>query len=1012
MLRYFCCLKKEPTLRHASDDSSGHRKIRKSVRIKSSKEVKDLLNQYSENDKIHFHNAISVYEAAMRLQRDIEFAFVHRDHREVSLIQEIYESPQTYIDSNDEGIRAVARNLQYVQACSDIVSDLELHASYRDSTRLTAVAHESRIQSSSSLSFSGAITNPLAHIATNLADTPVDKDSDDEDGDTHNMDRPLSYDSKLYIDFQELGLTTTALSDEISPPSMEVQERRHRNSSRLQIVFDERMGNDLSGIFQPPLDVINFVTRDTLKNGKITTATDVTRYSTSINMNEFDEKSKPVWPDWLVDVKFDCYKINKMGIRKERTLLLTEYHILSMRKDSEIRMALKYMHVKKVFFKRPNKLIITNQFDHSMTFNSSAASHILQQIKSRIAARTALEEAGFFYSGLDSSTLKNYNKQQTGEVLDGVEENGLADRLIEVINPRALEKRVFGPFADALLLIAIKCRVKEAEDAIAKTEEKKEIQRIEDEKKRKGSKSKEDKDNKEKIDDHDHDDDDDAVVVHEDLRNNHMHQEITAKRHAKQSLAIISHSVALLDGNGHDDHIDADNENDVKESDVESEALTVTRSNPSPKSKQPPRKSVAAGLHKRSLRKSTADSIAKMGIISEEDKDLEEEEKEKEKDHKNRKISEEAQASDPHAFAENRARGLTNNLDTSSLARKMRPWDQEDINSLLTVLPSSEEEKVRQRVQALLTESNQTAARAIASFNSKFEAECSINGVDQMSTDLLRQVQSLSRGVYEYICQKHWNAISSIEPSELLLNDCNNSNGKVGSILCFVVWITIEEIVVGGLEHLITPGVTIRHTNDRMTSLSSFHSIPFSMPSRNVEQSDFDIPELMQSPRGWTNAIIALAGVYADAAPTRRVASLARTVNLIYEEHDQLMREINTSSDEIPVMGADELVPVFLYCFARAAMNHENVMVIISTLWNVTHPALRAGEVGYLITVLESAAVIYNEEFASLNKNDEDDITVNKIPDEEELEEEIELEKEIQRRSSVRGSITLTIPDE
>ena len=988
MSRFFCCFKREPTLRSAGSsslsDSKSHENTRKSVTIASTDQVKDILEKSDQNENMNFHNAISIYEAAMRLQRDIEFAFIHRDHREISLIREIYSSPETYIYSTDEGIRAVARNLQYVQACSDIVSDLEVHASYRDSTRRTTFAHESRAVSVSGIN--SAVTNPLAQAELNenaeLESGYNNHDSDDEDKieDSDDKDKHLSYNSKLFTDFD--GLTATAMSDEISPPSTEVRERRHRNSSRLQLIFDERMGsNDLLGLFQPPLDVINFASRDSVRvTDKGTAITDVSRYSTKTNTNEFGEKTKPVWPDWLVDVKFDCFKVNKMGLRKVRTLLLTEYHILSMRKNSEIRMALKYMDVKKVLFKRPNKLIITNQFDHSMTFNSSAASHILQQIKSRIAARSALEEAGFFYSGLNTSTLKNYTKEQTGAVLNSLEV-GFADKMVGDITPRAIEKRVFGPFADALLLIAIKCRVKEAEDVIARNEEEEaeeEKKRIKDEKNSESLKKKQQKE-----DDDDDDDDDD-----------HDHEERGINRVGQESFAIITNSVGLLDGQGKDTHIDVNDTNNEGENNDENETIIVTRPDPNNKGKRPPRKSVAAGLHKRSLRKSTANSIAQMGIIAEEGEE-------------NNTSNEDIQVSNPHNYAENIARKVGANVNTTTVARKLKPWNEDDINSLLTVLPGSQAEKVRQNVQALITESNQTAARAIASFNSKFETECKKYDENKMTNDLLRQVQSLSRGVYEYICQKHWHVIDSKEPSELF-DICNKSDSKLGSILCFTVWITIEEVVVGGLEHLITPNVTSSHITERESSISlshlsysSSHNVPFSIPSRNVDQSDFDVPELMRSPRGWTNAIISLAGVYADAIPTRRIASLARTVNLIYEEHDTLLQEIKTNNNETPYMGADELVPIFLYCFARASMNHENVMEIISSLWNLTHPSLRQGEVGYLITVLESAAVIYNEEFSS-----------NKKKEQEEQEQEQELEKEIQRRSSVRGSISIAIPND
>ncbi len=81
--------------------------------------------------------------------------------------------------------------------------------------------------------------------------------------------------------------------------------------------------------------------------------------------------------------------------------------------------------------------------------------------------------------------------------------------------------------------------------------------------------------------------------------------------------------------------------------------------------------------------------------------------------------------------------------------------------------------------------------------------------------------------------------------------------------------------------------------------------------------------------------------------------TLVRTSKSIYSEYKLaiLNNDENTSVERKP-LGADDLVPIFIYVFCQS--NIQRPMVAKEIMWNLSHPSLLHGECGYYLTVFES----------------------------------------------------------
>ena len=115
---------------------------------------------------------------------------------------------------------------------------------------------------------------------------------------------------------------------------------------------------------------------------------------------------KPKWPEWLVDESFDVIKVNSFGKKYQRTLKLTEQHILALKDGTGVTKVYTYLDVLKLSLSSDSKSVtlLFKSDNRSYTYITAFACHICQQITTRVQVRTALEKSSLSVSNIEHST--------------------------------------------------------------------------------------------------------------------------------------------------------------------------------------------------------------------------------------------------------------------------------------------------------------------------------------------------------------------------------------------------------------------------------------------------------------------------------------------------------------------------------------------------------------------------------------------------------------------------------
>lgn len=119
------------------------------------------------------------------------------------------------------------------------------------------------------------------------------------------------------------------------------------------------------------------------------------------------------------------------------------------------------------------------------------------------------------------------------------------------------------------------------------------------------------------------------------------------------------------------------------------------------------------------------------------------------------------------------------------------------------------------------------------------------------------------------------------------------------------------------------------------------------------DQADWGIPESNQSPLGWQVSINELNTLDQHNTPSTKLGAIVVAAKNIFAEY------ATVKGDGADAIGADDLVPIFIYILAQT--NLENILETKELLWNLCHPSLLHGESGYYLTVFESAASFLEE---------------------------------------------------
>lgn len=123
----------------------------------------------------------------------------------------------------------------------------------------------------------------------------------------------------------------------------------------------------------------------------------------------------------------------------------------------------------------------------------------------------------------------------------------------------------------------------------------------------------------------------------------------------------------------------------------------------------------------------------------------------------------------------------------------------------------------------------------------------------------------------------------------------------------------------------------------------------------NRSQAQWGIAPDLVSPLGWRSASFELASIEHNLTPTFQLQVLTRTMKAIYSEFKfaVLPRMQALGKGNNVFLGADDLVPIFLFVFCQSNLRHP--VRNRDLMWALCHPDQLHGEAGYYLTVYESA---------------------------------------------------------
>lgn len=123
------------------------------------------------------------------------------------------------------------------------------------------------------------------------------------------------------------------------------------------------------------------------------------------------------------------------------------------------------------------------------------------------------------------------------------------------------------------------------------------------------------------------------------------------------------------------------------------------------------------------------------------------------------------------------------------------------------------------------------------------------------------------------------------------------------------------------------------------------------------------------SPMNWQAAVFELSGIERNSTPSTRLGALVRCSMAIYNEFNMVVKPIiiQQMKDKLllekkpinnlpdPVLGADDLVPIFLYVICQCCFELKHPISNRDILWATCIPDQLHGESGYYLTLYESA---------------------------------------------------------
>jgi hypothetical protein len=128
---------------------------------------------------------------------------------------------------------------------------------------------------------------------------------------------------------------------------------------------------------------------------------------------------------------------------------------------------------------------------------------------------------------------------------------------------------------------------------------------------------------------------------------------------------------------------------------------------------------------------------------------------------------------------------------------------------------------------------------------------------------------------------------------------------------------------------------------------------------KHLSQDAWQIPSKQISAVGWDTAIFELKALELQSNPSRGILAIVSTAKSIFAEYEANHLKLSNLG-KAEALGADDLVPIFIYVLVQAGL--KTPLYNKDLLWSMCHPSQLYGESGYYLTVYESA-VSYIEDF-------------------------------------------------
>lgn len=160
---------------------------------------------------------------------------------------------------------------------------------------------------------------------------------------------------------------------------------------------------------------------------------------------------RPKWPEWLVDETFEVIKITKYGNR-DRTLKLTEYHILGIRDGKDVTKIYGYEDLKEVWCTktvRGSVVVLSFMDGRDFYYSTPLAAHIAQQVATRQQVHAALASAKFSILVNERNSLDHidrpatFNAEALREIMDSISSQNTRSNSSNVLRfARSLRDRI------------------------------------------------------------------------------------------------------------------------------------------------------------------------------------------------------------------------------------------------------------------------------------------------------------------------------------------------------------------------------------------------------------------------------------------------------------------------------------------------------------------------------------------------------------------------------------------